>query len=437
MLPVGARAEAPRACSRPAAPCPGRSAPRRRRPRPPPPPWPPGCRRPGLRRGDSPPSPASPQWRSRDRRRRGPLPGPPACRGRPATGRPSPSRAAGSPSAIWLLAKARPKVLSTPMTSPVERISGPRRVSTPGKRSNGSTASLTLTWSSTGTRPTTSGRSRPSSRRSARVCPTMTAGRHHGQRHAGGLGHEGDRAAGPGIGLEDVDLPVLDGELHVDETADGERLGQGPGVTLELLEHVVPQGLGRQGAGRVARVHPGLLDVLHDPGDEDLAGAVAHGVDVDLDRVLQEPVHQHRPLGRDPALAGQRARGHGLHDPAHAVVVVDDLHGPPAQHVARAEQHRVADLPRHGRAPRPSWWPCPPGAGGCRARGTGRSTARGPRPGRWRPGWCRAPARAAASRPASAGSARPSDTMTPSTLPPAASSASSTLATSSSVSGSK
>ena len=55
------------------------------------------------------------------------------------------------PAAIWLLAKASPKVTSTPMTSPVERISGPSRVSTPGKRSKGRTASFTLTWSSTGT----------------------------------------------------------------------------------------------------------------------------------------------------------------------------------------------------------------------------------------------------------------------------------------------
>jgi len=33
------------------------------------------------------------------------------------------------------------------MTSPVERISGPSKVSTPGKRANGNTASLTATWS--------------------------------------------------------------------------------------------------------------------------------------------------------------------------------------------------------------------------------------------------------------------------------------------------
>ena len=35
-----------------------------------------------------------------------------------------------------------------PITSPVERISGPSTVSTPGKRAKGNTASLTATWSS-------------------------------------------------------------------------------------------------------------------------------------------------------------------------------------------------------------------------------------------------------------------------------------------------
>ena len=68
------------------------------------------------------------------------------------------------------------------------------------------------------------------------------------------------------------------------------------------------EGLGRQGAGRVAGVDAGLLDVLHHPADEDLAGGVAHGVDVDLDGVLQEAVDQHRPLGRHAALAGEARR---------------------------------------------------------------------------------------------------------------------------------
>ena len=37
-----------------------------------------------------------------------------------------------------------------PITSPVERISGPSTVSTPGKRAKGNTASFTAIWSSSG-----------------------------------------------------------------------------------------------------------------------------------------------------------------------------------------------------------------------------------------------------------------------------------------------
>ena len=38
--------------------------------------------------------------------------------------------------------------MSMPITSPVERISGPSTVSTPGNRANGNTASLTAVWAS-------------------------------------------------------------------------------------------------------------------------------------------------------------------------------------------------------------------------------------------------------------------------------------------------
>ena len=159
----------------------------------------------------------------------------------------------------------------------------------------------------------------------------------------GGLGHERDRPAGPGVGLEHVDLPVLHGELDVDEAAHLERLGQRAGVALELVDHLVAQRLRGQRAGGVARVHPGLLHVFHHSGDQDFAGTVADGVDVDLDRVLQEAIHQHGTIGGDAALARQRAGGHRLHDAAHAVVVVDDLHGPAAEDIAGAEQDRIAD----------------------------------------------------------------------------------------------
>ena len=59
-----------------------------------------------------------------------------------------PARGTLTPPPSWLLAKALSKTRSMPMTSPVERISGPSTVSTPGKRANGNTASLTPTWSS-------------------------------------------------------------------------------------------------------------------------------------------------------------------------------------------------------------------------------------------------------------------------------------------------
>ena len=54
------------------------------------------------------------------------------------------------PAAIWLLAKAMLKQSLTPITSPVERISGPRAMSTPANFTNGKTLSFTLTCEGTG-----------------------------------------------------------------------------------------------------------------------------------------------------------------------------------------------------------------------------------------------------------------------------------------------
>ena len=47
------------------------------------------------------------------------------------------------PPPIWLLAKAISNEPSMPITSPVDSISGPSTVSTPGKRAKGNTASFT------------------------------------------------------------------------------------------------------------------------------------------------------------------------------------------------------------------------------------------------------------------------------------------------------
>ena len=82
---------------------------------------------------------------------------------------------------------------------------------------------------------------------------------------------------------------------------------------------------------------PGLLDMLHDAGDIDLS-AVGDRVDIDLDRILQIAVDQHRAGTGDD------------HRPADVAgeprVVVDDLHRPAAEHIRRADHHRIADPSR-------------------------------------------------------------------------------------------
>ena len=90
----------------------------------------------------------------------------------PLSGRP--------PLLIWLLANADPKSRSIPMTSPVERISGPSNESTtlPSRvrnRLNGRIASLTAIGAWSGSRPPSPCGGRiPSSRSSLIVAPSMT-----------------------------------------------------------------------------------------------------------------------------------------------------------------------------------------------------------------------------------------------------------------------
>ena len=63
---------------------------------------------------------------------------------------------------------------------------------------------------------------------------------------------------------------------------------------------------------------------------------VHQSVHIDLDRVVEELVDQHRVFGTGLGGALDVGGQHGL--------VVHDLHAASAQHVGRAYQHRVADL---------------------------------------------------------------------------------------------
>ena len=93
-----------------------------------------------------------------------------------------------------------------------------------------------------------------------------------------------------------------------------------------------------------------LLDVLHDAADDDGAGRVGDRVDVELERVLEELVDEHRMLRRGV----DRLR----HVAIERADVVDDRHAAAAEHVRRPHDDREADrrgdLARFLRAT----WPC-------------------------------------------------------------------------------
>ena len=95
-------------------------------------------------------------------------------------------------------------------------------------------------------------------------------------------------------------------------------------------------------------MHPGFFDMFHDGTDDHFTGVVSDGVDVDFDRVLEEPVDQDRTLRRKPAFTAEGSeRCELFHCGSQAVVVIDDLHCTATEHIARADQRWVADVADH------------------------------------------------------------------------------------------
>src|SRR5215207_1479973 len=249
----------------------------------------------------------------------------------------------GPKPATWLLAKAVPKPMSRPMTSPVDFISGPRMMSTDipstvRNRLKGITASLTAIGADVSSvEPSLSRRRRPSPRSSAMVAPSMTRDAALASGVAVALETNGTGRAR--IGLQDVERVPGQRELDVDQPPDSDPAGDRLGGAADPVHHLGAQRDRRECAGRVAGVDPGLLDVLHHPAEVEL-GPVVKRVDVDFDRVVEEPVHQHgvgwRYLG-SPGDVGRKSR-----------FVVDDLHASATEHVRRPHQHRIADVVRNG-----------------------------------------------------------------------------------------
>ena len=143
---------------------------------------------------------------------------PPPCRGRAPRRTPCPRAGSSVPAPSCDLTNAAAKSRSSPITSPVDFISGPSSRSTPGKRANGNTASLTATS------PSGCGR--------MREVGQPLAGHHPrgdlGQRAADRLGDERHGAAGARIDLEDEHLAVLDRHLHVHQAAHARAPGPAP-----------------------------------------------------------------------------------------------------------------------------------------------------------------------------------------------------------------
>ena len=178
-----------------------------------------------------------------------------------------------------------------------------------------------------------------------------------GDRRADGLGDEGHGARGARVDLEHEDRAVLDGVLHVHQAADIQRLGQRRGLALQLVDGLVRQRMHRQRAGAVARMDAGLLDVLHDAGDEGRPCRRERQSTSTSMASVEIGVEQQRVLAEQRVdLAGLVVRvflldvlrhqaGHGVEQVGlqHALVM-DDLHGAAAEHIGRAHDQREAEL---------------------------------------------------------------------------------------------
>jgi hypothetical protein len=204
------------------------------------------------------------------------------------------------PAALWLLANARPKERSMPITSPVERISGPSTVSTSGKRLNGSTASFTEMCP-----PTAGGRSSSSSRSSASVAPSITRAAALASGTPVALLTNGTVRDARGLASITKISPSFTANCtlsrpRTSSASASARVARS--ICATIVGCSVGGGIAHAG---VAGVHAGLLDVFHHAADDRLAGGVADGVDVDLHRVLEEAVDEHRALGRESALAAR------------------------------------------------------------------------------------------------------------------------------------
>ena len=78
-----------------------------------------------------------------------------------------------------------------------------------------------------------------------------------------------------------------------------------------------------------------LLDMLHDAANQHHF-AIADGIDIHFNRIVEEAIQQHRRVVGDA--------DRGLEVAAQILLVIDDLHRPAAEHIRRTHHQRVANL---------------------------------------------------------------------------------------------
>ena len=184
------------------------------------------------------------------------------------------------------------------------------------------------------------------SRSSASVAPTMTRAATFASGTPVALLTNGTVRLARGFASMHEHLAVLHRVLHVEQPDDVERVGQRVRCAPRSSRATSAESVG----GGIAHAEspectPASSMCSMTPPMTHVAGRVAQRVDVDLDRVLEEAVDRARaarPRARLRARAIRCARARPSRGAA-SVVVVHDLHRAAAEHVRRADEHRIAD----------------------------------------------------------------------------------------------
>ena len=176
-----------------------------------------------------------------------------------------------------------------------------------------------------------------------------------GERHAGRLAHERHRPAGAGVRLDHEDLTVLDRVLHVEQAANVERVGERVRVRSRSWRATSASSVG----GGIAHAESpectpassmcSMTPPMSTSPVASRSASTSTSIASSRKRSISAGRSAESPPSRPRVPCAARARP----SPASsAVVVVHDLHRAPAEHVRRADQHRVADRRRRW-PPRP------------------------------------------------------------------------------------